>query len=367
MTPLSSEDHSSRRSTLRRSALALVLLVALAGCDDDDPTNPGGDGVGPIDPEGLVELQLTARSLADESLPLNASGEVEVDVGEIFVLELAYADLREGSDATGIFSLAIDLVTDQGDRLEAVLSETQQLVFGSELGAAISNDPTGTIVFGIEGNVATYTTTGTAFADDPLAEIEMAMQTFGYSRGVDYEVRQYSAPGSGGSDSGFRIRWSLPTYANVDAPDLFAQAEFEDPVSTQLQEFSPVGPDGVTLDQAGLRFNVDTSSRTFDGGAEFYTVLGDVEFDTTRGFTDLEVIGRIIPGGIPEASVDAMLVEPFDVLSVPVRLRAPVDGLEIRVAPADRADAILLYGSDGPVIREDVWLDDDSRVVLVGS
>lgn len=364
-----SAGDSRRTSVFCRTALGVVLLFALAGCDDDDPTGPGGNGGGsdPIDPEGLVELYLTARSLDDQALPVNTAGEVEIDVGEIFVLELAYADLRDTNEDLGVFSLAVDLLTDQSDRLEAVLSETQRLVFGSELESAIANDPTGNIVFGIEGSGTTYTTTGATFADDPIVEIEMAMQAFGYSRGVDYEVRQDPTASSGASGIGFRIRWSLPTYANVDAPDLTVQTEFEDPVSTQLQEFSPVGPDGVTLNQAGLRFNVDTSSRTFDGGEEFYTVQGSVGFDAALGFTGLEVIGQIVPGGIPDASNDGSFDEPFDVLSVPMRLRAPVDGLEIRVAPADRTDAILLYGSDEAVTPDDVWLDDDSRVVIVGS
>lgn len=350
-------------SPFRRAALGLVVLALLAGCGgDDDPARPGGTT--PIDPEGLVELFLGARGLDDRALPVNAQGQVEVAVGETFLLEVAYADLREGDADTGLFVLTVDLLADQADRLEPVVSETQQLIFGDELGPAISNDPTGTIEFSIEGSAVTSTTTGADFADDPLGEIETAMTSFGYARGVDYEVSQYSPLGG---DIGFRFRWGLATHANVDAPDVMATPDFEDPVPVQLQEFSPFGPDGVTLNQAALAFNVDTSSRSFDDGASFYTAQPGLGFDAALGFTDVAVVGQIVVGGIPEATHDGVLVEPFDAFSIPVRLKAPVASLTIQVSSADVVDALLLYGDDDPVVEEDVWLDDDSRVVVVGS
>lgn len=361
--PSSIDPRRAGVRALTCAAFGLVLLFSLTACDDDDPTAPGGSGGDPVAPEGLVEFFLEARALDGQPLPGNSAGEVEVTVGETFLLEVSYADLRDGGEDTGLFALAVDLLTDQADKLEPVLSETQNLIFGAELGPAIQADPTGTIMFGIEGSGATYSSPGADFASDPMGEIEMAMQTFGFTRGTDYELLRTS-PSNG--DTGFRIRWSIDGYANVDAPDLLAQPRFDDPVNSQLQEFAPFGPDGVTINEAGLYFNVFTSSRDFNDGEEFYTAQPGLGFDAVDGFLGLSAVGPIVAGGIPDAADDGLFAEPFHALGVPVRLKEAVDRLEIRVMPANQVDGILMYGRDDAVGLEDVWVDGDAVVLVSG-
>jgi len=340
--------------------LAIILLltslaVLASGCSDDDPAGPGAviETV-----EETVELLLTARGSEDVPLGSDADGVTTVEVGEEFTLELSYIDHREETERLGAFQVYIDLLADQADVLRPVVGETLRLVVGEEILAA---DPSGSISFGLEGSLDSYSTTGAAFIADPEGELIAALSQFGYVLAEDYTLKRWD---NGGADIGLQITWNNARHGNEDMPDLSMVPDFPESVPTQIVEFSPFGPDGVTVNSAALRFNVDTRSRGFNGNQEFYANLVDAEYAPATGFTRVGGVGPAVVGGIPEASDDGSIPQPFDAFSLRVVVVAPVAGLTITATPSSRGDAVLMYGQEAAVALEYIRMDGDHMLKL---
>ena len=85
----------------------------------------------------LVELLITARTTDDEAIPVDVNGRVNVAVGEVFDLEIAYDDLRTNSfgniSELGVFQLIADIAVSQPDILAPILNETQRLIIDSSV------------------------------------------------------------------------------------------------------------------------------------------------------------------------------------------------------------------------------------------
>ena len=78
----------------------------------------------------IVELVLTARTANDELIAPDANGEINVNVGERFDLEVAYDDLRvnqflQPDVELGVFQLFTDVAVSQPGVLMPILNETQ--------------------------------------------------------------------------------------------------------------------------------------------------------------------------------------------------------------------------------------------------
>lgn len=94
--------------------------------------NAIGRGEGMEEP--IVELLLTAREYGadpgavlpfdDDLIAADGNGEINVEIGDIFDLEIAYDDLRGFGARLGAFQLIVNLVADQNDVLEPVLFST---------------------------------------------------------------------------------------------------------------------------------------------------------------------------------------------------------------------------------------------------
>lgn len=94
----------------------------------------------------LIELLLTARDLNDDAIVPDANGEINVEVGEVFDLEVSYDDLRLFNDRLGAFQLLVDISVNQAGVLSPVLNETQRLT----IGGAIQTVPSTSVTFTIE-------------------------------------------------------------------------------------------------------------------------------------------------------------------------------------------------------------------------
>ncbi len=93
----------------------------------------------------LVELILTARDLNDHPIAPDANGEINVEVGQHFDLEVSYDDLRTFSDRRGVFQLYADIALNQSGVLSPVLNETQRLIIDSTITSVPSTGLTFTI------------------------------------------------------------------------------------------------------------------------------------------------------------------------------------------------------------------------------
>ena len=78
-----------------------------------------GEGVGE-----LAEFFLTPRTADDQEIT-QVNGEYNIPVGEKFTLEVGYADLRGGTDATGAFQIRADIIANLPDYIVPVMTETQ--------------------------------------------------------------------------------------------------------------------------------------------------------------------------------------------------------------------------------------------------
>ena len=366
----------------RRAPLLLLMIFGpgLLGCDEDSsPTGPPMEEEQPTDE--LLELMLTARDTDDQPLAPNGNGEIDVAVGEVFALEVSYSDLRSMGADIGAFHVLADLLVGEPGVLEPVLSETFDLTVGGEVLFAAVEEPASTITFGLEGSASSYDSPAADFVTDPRSEVVSALSVFGFVEGEDYTLTgpeyltrddlpnlptpEYPA-GTSAVDTHLRIRWNPASYGGVDAPDLLLIPNFTDPVPVQTVEFSPVGPDGVSINADALRFNVDVASRTFNGGETFYDFGVQGSFDPATGFTAVGGTGKVPFGdrGIRDLTDDGGFIEPFDAFRLMVRVTAPVDGLEIRVNPAQDPESILLYGRDQALEASDVWVDSESVVTV---
>ena len=102
-----------------------------------------------------LELHVNIFDLDGNEIQPDASGNIIVAEDEIFEIEIGYTDLRTNFANIGAFQLWVDLLADQPDILEPVVTETQEIEFDI---AGTNNLTSGTFTIGREGTTDTYTT-----------------------------------------------------------------------------------------------------------------------------------------------------------------------------------------------------------------
>ena len=321
----------------------------------------------------LVELLITARTTNDEEIPADANGRVNVSVGEIFDLEIAYDDLRTNSfgniSELGVFQLITDIAVSQPDVLAPILNETQRLIIDSSVttGAipverfdfSIPDAPPS-----ISGGQLTYSSSFNAFASNPKSEVENALVAFGYAPD-NFEVTSLPFDND---DIGFEIHWVGDQFGNVNLPNISVdviEVNAGDEIPTQSVEFAPFLADGETPNPDAVRFNLNTYSRTFNPsilnpfGEKFYQLQNRGTFDSVSGFDEVGGLGKVPTGGggIPDLTDDGSFLQPFDAFSLRVYLKSEVNDFVVSVNPGEDTEAMLLYGSDDPIPQDFVLVE----------
>ena len=309
----------------------------------------------------LVELLLTARDLNDQPIVADGNGEINVDVGQRFDLEVSYDDLRLFNERLGVFQLFTDISVSQSGVLSPVLNETQRLIIDSTLTSVPSTGLTFMIPEsppGISGGALTYESSINDFGNNASGEVANALTTFGYTAS-QFEV---SSLDFGNNDIGFQIHWVGDEFGNVNLPNISVEVNETNPaddIPTQTVEFAPFLADGVTPNTDAVRFNINSFSRTFNNNEEFYSAQNRGDFDAATGFAGVGGLG-MVPlegGGIPQLTDDGGFIEPFDAFSLRVFLNQPVTDLVIGVNPGEDPEATLLYGRDDAVPQDMVLIE----------
>lgn len=314
----------------------------------------------------LIELILTARDDNDNLLSVDGSGDINVEVGEIFNLEVSYDDLRVNplfgpEIELGAFQLYTDIAVGQTGVLTPVLNETQRIRIGSN----VTEMPfASSILFGIEGSADTYNSDFTEFFTNTEDEFAAMLSQLGGYTPDQYRLSEFTYQNG---DLGYEIHWLGDEFGNVDLPDLTIDVieNGGDPVETEVEVFDAFLPDGVTPNGEAVRFNLNTFSRTYNPtllnpqGEQFYASQNRGGFDST-GFVGVGGLGGvpIDGGGVPDLTDDGSFEQPFDTVSLRVFINQPVTDLKISVNPGEADEATLLYGRDDPLPQDMVLIDD---------
>ena len=319
----------------------------------------------------LVELLLTARDLNDQEIVADGNGDINLDVGQIFDLEVAYDDLRLFNERLGVFQLFTDISVSQSGVLSPVLNETQRLIIDSSLTSVPSTSLTFDIAAappGVSGQPLTYESSINDFGNNARGEVVNALTTFGYT------ASQFSVSSLdfGNNDIGFQIHWDGDEFGNVNLPNITVEVNETNPaddIPTQSVEFAPFEADGVTPNTEAVRFNINSFSRTFNDNEEFYAAQNRGEFDSATGFAGVGGLGQVPleGGGIPQLTDDGSFIEPFDAFSLRVFLNQPVTDLVIGVNPGEDAEATLMYGRDDAVPQDMVLLQAAANITINAS
>lgn len=324
----------------------------------------------------LVELELNARDESDNLIVADAAGDINVGVGDIFNLELSYRDLRSVFDATGAIAVLADFavtVNDQpSDLLKPVLTETQFLSFD----AAIRDSASGTVSFALETDLGTTTTpvTLTGLVGNAAATVSDALVELGYRADQFTVNRQTDAAGLA-----FTIRYTDTALDGTDLPNLVAIPNFDNVVVATTVDVAPIInereknlPENVNnpavvlgaVNGKALVYNLNFESRTIDND-RLYSTLVFGTYDAANGlFDEVGGVAPTVPGGIPNITDDGSFPQPFDVLSIPVRITSPVTDLVVRLNPAEDREAVLLYDRDDTVTADLQLFDEDSVVTI---
>lgn len=314
----------------------------------------------------LVELKLSALTLDDQVLDIDGNGIIdigtEINLNEVFKLEIAYEDLRAAGDDLGVFRLAADLGVSTGGILRPVLREAQRIKIGGEIRRASS----GELAIQLEGGsqVETLTLDELGRASSPDQLFVDALVRLGYERD-EIQGSRFVFGDDGGV--GVEIRYVATEFGNVDMPDVMVTANFDIPVPIVFEEYSPFEDDGVTPNAEAVRYNLETNSRTFNNNSPFYASLNAGGYQLETGFDEITGVG-LIPadgGGVPNLTDDGGFIQPFDALAVEVYLAEPIPqdtGFSVNVNPGESLESLLLYGSDEAISSDFVLLDRDAVV-----
>ena len=305
----------------------------------------------------MIELIITARDDQDAMINPDPNGDVNVNVGEKFFIEVSYADLRSSTifstEQKGVFQLLTDLTVSQPDILAPVLNEVQFLEIDPIVTDPATN-PEGVVLSisdpppGVTDPPVPYSTDVATFFGNRNAAITAALESFGYTS-EQFEVNNWQPPTEGAI--GNEIHWIGEDLGNVDLPTVSIQILADVEVPTTTHEYSPFLEDGSPNPEA-VRYNIDFHSRSF--GGQFYGgILSYGGFQDQTGFERSGGVGIIGPGSIQEA-IDELdppinFPQPFDSFSLPVYLKSPITDFSVTVAPASgESEAILVFGNGVP-------------------
>ncbi len=328
-----------------------------------------GEGVGE-----KVELFLEPRSSTDTTItPTGTNAGIRdytVNVGDIFYLELSYADLRTpDSQALGAFQISTDITLSQSGVLQPVLTELQTLTFDSAFNVS---GQSGSFTFGLDAPLPGQTTipapvtiTRNNFFNRGVFEVSQALIQLGYNSS-QFRVTNLTrtvAAGDPPAEPILQIAYRDLNLGGLNLPNPVIGGT-TDPVDVRTA--APFNPDG-SINGAALPSSFDVRSRNFTDDAgntngEFYNSRSFGTFDpngTTDAFNEVGVLGRVVADGITGQSQFDFLVEPVDAFSIPVRFTAPVSNLSISLNPAEDVEAILLYpgGAGTTLVQDDVLIN----------
>jgi len=298
------------------------------------------DGVGE-----RIELRLTPRTINDTEFSTSefnpATRDLNVDVNELFTLEVSYVDLRNifGGDL-GLFQIGADLIPSLPGFLEPVLTETQNLELTANLRTARSGD----LIFSLTGAPATTVRVPFgSFSSESAASISGALAQLGFAS------TSVTVLDVGPSDPlVYQIRFTDFALANQNLPDLVVTSDLRDgaqnpvvvtstnpSIPPRILDVDTPDPTDTRINPAAVGFNIDFRSRTFGqpAGRAFFGANGipTGAFDATTGrFRGYGGSGQLVnnvgsAGGGP-------FIEPFDAYSIPVRVIKPTTGTGLQVA-----------------------------------
>lgn len=285
----------------------------------------------------FVELRLTPRTLNDapfgeDKFNVNTR-ELNVEVGEIFNLEASYVDLRNlPTGDLGIFTFVANIESNSGGRLEPVLTETQTL----EISSNVFEGESGNIRFSREGSSASFDVPVANFAAGPGSQVAAITSAITALYGYTADQFTVSSLGGGGGTVDFKIRFTdLATLANVNIPDLAVSgvlsSAFDGDIIVTSNNRSIPPRIGDAINPRAIPDNINFNSRSFGSNNIFYGEL------VSYGSYSPE-IGLVGLGGVGPLSSAATgtnpLQEPFDALSIPVRVVTGGADIVARIAPA---------------------------------
>ncbi|TWT70923.1 Ig-like domain-containing protein [Crateriforma conspicua] len=346
-----------------------------------------GEGAGE-----LVELFANATIVGDDVLPglpseqilTDASNrEINVEVGEIFYLQVSYSDLRTAGDDIGAFQVRTDFEVDRPGFLIPVLSETQQLTFEGNIRSATS----GTITLEREGVGSTQIPIQD-YLDQGAAALETAIESLGVSSD-QYQLRRFDnrvlfdgqPDDVEPTNQTWEIRYDINQFANQDVPNISVSttmsggqeviAGLDIDVRAASTATPPIdGSGAINGDAAGD--NVDTRSNTVPFARQFGTfgdeIYGSLKYgtfdQTTGAFDEIGVAGpNSVLGSVGESS----LFEPFDTFSIPVTITQPVTGLVVTMTKGEDDEAILLLGRDEKVPNDLVFVNESQSQIIINA
>lgn len=315
----------------------------------------------------LMNFLINPRTASDEPFSETAfnrsTRELNVEVGEVFHLEILYTDNRPQSDRLGAFAVFTDILFDnQGIAgiIEPALTETQVVTFGTNL----ANADSGPISISLESDPSNVAVVDFRdYRTNAAAAIAEALQSLGVD-GIEVLV-----PNPSGLALSFTVRYTDAKWVDRDVPNflvnpnLSTSGEDDLDIDVMVDAIPPRRPDG-TINNAAIQYNLDLDSRTIAeprsqrSGETFYSssISGTSSYDAAIGFTDVGVSGPLIVGY--PALGRGPLPRPFDAFSIPVRITQPVERLKAYLDTTDRlATANLLYGTDFPVPTDLIRID----------
>tara|TARA_R110002049_G_scaffold2750_10_gene22413 strand:+ start:44849 stop:48829 length:3981 start_codon:yes stop_codon:yes gene_type:complete len=311
-----------------------------------------GEGVGET-----VELVLNARTTDDVEITPDGSGDINVGVGEIFHLELGYQDLRGAFNQLGVAKYIADIGISADGVLIPALTETQQLGFTEE----ILGETQGTVTFSLAGSTDTVDVPVSDFLASlsaPATQTKNAVvQLGGYdpdeisAEFLDLRQNDPNAPADDDPDLFVQVRYLGEDNIDVDFPMLQVTVTgTAQTIFTSEEEFNPRNGDG-TINGAAVPFNIIADSRSVAASPDYFGSIPTGGYSETGGFDDL---GGVNFDGPPnESPYNADLSQPFDAISIPVRVIQEVQDLVVSLNPSN--DEAADIGDEGIIL----WRDND--------
>ncbi|TWT51164.1 Dockerin type I repeat protein [Rubripirellula amarantea] len=330
------------------------VMTALDALDNGEPI----DEFVTSDAPSLLALGLDARKDGVSVLDGGNSGMLQV--GDIFELEVFYEDLRAESDRSGAFSLFVDITASQPDKFRPVVSETQQIFFSEEIRSASG----GSIEVALQGESGTVQVSLADIQISPSDALSTALESLGF--GPDrVEVTRIDMRGADAIGLQLRFTDKMVDIPNVtiDTSGLTGASVVADVVET-----AAFLSDGETVNPAAIEFNINSFSRTLNGGTEFYSPMQGATYSLDEGslFQSIGGVGGLSTGeGIRGFSSDGTLVQPFAAFSIELEVIADADDVEFEVGRAASPDhPIALYGLDNALGPNQVIGGNYERITL---
>ncbi|QEG42895.1 Ig-like domain-containing protein [Roseimaritima ulvae] len=324
---------------------------------------------------GLRDHETDADLLADGSRTLNLVFDDTTERSQIVDLEVSYLDLRGfGADA-GAFTVYTDIFSPTAemagsgftfaDVVEPVVTETQELLFSTEITSA-----SGTIFFSEEGAVGQtpVPVTVSQLGSNPSGAIEGVLTQLGYSS--DQFSVETLPPLNDTIGLDIQIRFLTDGLANQQLPNLVADTSqlSGDPVVFQNNETPAIlnaGQPNESVNPEAIPLNINLMSRSAGGQLVYEnTISGAFDAD---GYDN---VGGQAAGNLPGGYNDQGNTMPYDAYSLPIRFKQLVSDFVIQVDqpledPREASGNELLLIDETDKLRADnakVDIEDDPSV-----